>query len=64
MIFSIDIAADCNRFITEGTPHPANPGFGDYFMQEGIIYRPGTAVQGLRLTRWELSGHAPGTASA
>ncbi len=40
--FKIDVAADCNRFITEGTPHPANPGFGDYFMQEGIIYRPGT----------------------
>jgi hypothetical protein len=40
--FSIDVVADCNRFITEGTPHPANPAFGDYFMQEGLIYRPGT----------------------
>lgn len=40
--FSIDVVADCNRFITEGTPHPASPAFGDYFMQEGIIYKAGT----------------------
>jgi hypothetical protein len=40
--FSIDVVADCNRFVAEGTPHPASPAFGDYFMQEEIIYRPGT----------------------
>jgi hypothetical protein len=41
--FGLDIAADCNRFITEGNGHlAANPKFGDYFMQEGVIYRPGT----------------------
>jgi hypothetical protein len=40
--FSIDVVADCNRFITEGVPHPANPDFGDFFMQEGLIYEGGT----------------------
>src|SRR5687767_10892798 len=41
--FSVDIAADCNRFVTEGDGHlDANPVFGDYFMQEGVIYRAGT----------------------
>jgi hypothetical protein len=44
--FSVDVVADCNRFITEGRTHPvpANdlPVFGDYFMQEGLIYRGGT----------------------
>jgi hypothetical protein len=40
--FSIDVVADCNRLITEGTPDPTSPAFGDYFMQEGLIYRPGT----------------------
>jgi hypothetical protein len=36
--FSIDIAVDCNRYI-ENT---AQPGMGSSFLQEGIIYRPGT----------------------
>ena len=43
--FTIDIAGDCNRFITEGKGHldPAlNPVFGDNFVQEGIIYEGGT----------------------
>ena len=38
--FSIDVVADCNRFIS--TPNPDGPAFGDFFMQEGLIYRPGT----------------------
>jgi hypothetical protein len=37
---------DCNRFISEGKPHPIPedelPVFGDYFMQEGLIYEGGT----------------------
>jgi hypothetical protein len=43
--FSVDIVADCNRFITEGTGHldpELNPQFGDFFMQEGLIYEGGT----------------------
>lgn len=43
--FSIDIAGDCNRFITEGKGHldpELNPVFGDNFVQEGIIYPGGT----------------------
>jgi len=43
--FTIDIAGDCNRFITEGKGHldpELNPVFGDNFVQEGIIYEGGT----------------------
>jgi hypothetical protein len=44
--FSVDVVADCNRFITEGRRHPVPaddpPVFGDYFMQEGLIYKGGT----------------------
>jgi hypothetical protein len=41
--FSVDIVADCNRFISEGVGHPhPGPVFGDYFMQEGLIYKGGT----------------------
>jgi hypothetical protein len=41
--FSVDIVADCNRFISEGIGHPhPGPVFGDYFMQEGLIYKGGT----------------------
>jgi hypothetical protein len=44
--FSVDVVADCNRFISEGKPHPIPeeelPVFGDYFMQEGLIYEGGT----------------------
>ena len=41
--FSVDIVADCNRFISEGVGHPhPGPVFGDYFMQEGLIYEGGT----------------------
>ncbi len=36
--FSIDVAADCNRYIENA----AQPGLGSSFIQEGIIYRPGT----------------------
>jgi hypothetical protein len=36
--FSIDIAVDCNRYIENA----AQPGTGGSFLQEGIIYRPGT----------------------
>jgi hypothetical protein len=40
---SVDIVADCNRFISEGVGHPhPGPMFGDYFMQEGLIYEGGT----------------------
>ena len=36
--FSVDVVADCNRFISEGVGHPhPGPVFGDYFMQEGLI---------------------------
>jgi hypothetical protein len=39
----VDIVADCNRFTSEGVGHPdANPAFGDFFMQEGLIYEGGT----------------------
>ena len=41
--FSVDVVADCNRFISEGVGHPhPGPVFGDYFMQEGLIYEAGT----------------------
>jgi hypothetical protein len=41
--FSVDVVADCNRFISEGVRHPhPGPVFGDYFMQEGLIYEAGT----------------------
>lgn len=43
--FTIDIAGDCNRFITEGKGHldpELNPVFGDNFVQEGVIYEGGT----------------------
>jgi hypothetical protein len=41
--FSVDVVADCNRFISEGIGHPhPGPVFGDYFMQEGLIYEGGT----------------------
>jgi hypothetical protein len=41
--FSVDVVADCNRFISEGVGHPhPGPVFGDYFMQEGLIYEGGT----------------------
>jgi hypothetical protein len=41
--FSVDVVADCNRFISEGVGHPhPGPAFGDYFMQEGLIYEGGT----------------------
>ena len=41
--FSVDVVADCNRFISEGVGHPhPGPVFGDYFMQEGLIYEDGT----------------------
>jgi hypothetical protein len=41
--FSVDVVADCNRFIFEGVRHPhPGPVFGDYFMQEGLIYEAGT----------------------
>jgi hypothetical protein len=36
--FSIDVAADCNRYI-EDTSHPS---MGATFIQEGVVYRPGT----------------------
>jgi hypothetical protein len=36
--FSIDVAADCNRYIENA----AQPAVGDSFIQEGVIYRPGT----------------------
>jgi hypothetical protein len=36
--FSIDVAADCNRYIENA----AQPGMGPSFIQEGVIYRPGT----------------------
>lgn len=43
---SFDVVADCNRFISEGRTHPVPaddlPVFGDYFMQEGLIYKGGT----------------------
>ncbi|HSA81230.1 MAG TPA: hypothetical protein VLE23_10430 [Geminicoccaceae bacterium] len=42
--FSIDVVADCNRLITNGTPQSASPALGDSFMQQGLIYRPGTLV--------------------
>jgi hypothetical protein len=33
MTFSVDLVADCNRFISEGVGHPhPGPVFGDYFM--------------------------------
>ena len=41
--FSVDIVADCNRFVSEGIGHPhPGPAFGDFFMQEGLIYEGGT----------------------
>jgi hypothetical protein len=41
--FSVDVVADCNRFTSEGVGHPnASPVFGDFFMQEGLIYEGGT----------------------
>jgi hypothetical protein len=41
--FSIDVVADCNRFVSEGIGHPhPGPAFGDFFMQEGLIYEAGT----------------------
>jgi hypothetical protein len=41
--FSVDVVADCNRFISQGVGHPhPGPVFGDYFMQEGLIYEGGT----------------------
>jgi hypothetical protein len=41
--FSVDVVADCNRFVSEGVGHPhPGPVFGDYFMQEGLIYKGGT----------------------
>ena len=41
--FSVDVVADCNRFVSEGVGHPhPGPVFGDYFMQEGLIYEGGT----------------------
>ncbi len=41
--FGLDVAADCNRFTNGGVGHlDANPVFGDFFMQEGVIYEPGT----------------------
>ena len=43
--FSVDVVADCNRYI-EDTSQPA---MGAYFIQEGVIYRPGT-----------LAAHCPG----
>jgi hypothetical protein len=44
--FSVDVVADCNRFTSEGVGHPnANPKFGDYFMQEGLMYKPGTLAK-------------------
>jgi hypothetical protein len=43
--FSVDVAADCNRYI-ENT---SQPGMGATFLQEGVIYRPGT-----------LATHCPG----
>jgi hypothetical protein len=36
--FSIDVAADCNRYIED----TSQPSMGAYFIQEGVIYRPGT----------------------
>jgi hypothetical protein len=43
---SVDVVADCRRFISGGVAHPnANPVFGDYFMQEGLMYRPGTLAK-------------------
>lgn len=36
--FSVDVAADCNRYI-EDSPQP---GMGATFIQEGVIYRAGT----------------------
>jgi hypothetical protein len=44
--FSVDMVADCNRFTSGGIGHPgANPRYGDYFMQEGLMYRPGTLAK-------------------
>ena len=44
--FSVDVVADCNRFISGGVPHPmANPKFGDTFMQEGLMYEGGTLAK-------------------
>jgi hypothetical protein len=40
--FSIDVAADCNRYIED----TSQPSMGAYFIQEGVIYRPGTLVAG------------------
>ena len=43
---SVDVVADCNRFTSGGVGHPnANPKFGDYFMQEGFIYKAGTLAK-------------------
>jgi hypothetical protein len=44
-IFSVDVVADCNRYVEE----TALPSMGATFIQEGIIYRPGT-----------LAAHCPG----
>ena len=44
--FNVDVVADCRRFTSEGIGHPnANPKFGDYFMQEGLMYKPGTLAK-------------------
>lgn len=39
--FGADVAADCKRF-TSTAATPEMPGFGDFFMQEGVMYRAGT----------------------
>ena len=36
--FSVDVAADCNRYIED----TSLPSMGATFIQEGVIYRPGT----------------------
>lgn len=43
--FSIDVVADCNRYIEDAS----RPAMGAYFIQEGVIYRAGT-----------LAAHCPG----
>jgi hypothetical protein len=43
---AVDIVADCKRFTSGGIGHPnANPKFGDYFMQEGLMLKGGTLAK-------------------
>ena len=60
---SVDLVADCNRFTSEGVGHPnANPSFGDFFMQEGLIYEAGTLEAGCAVGGDESCGlHPDGT---